>query len=207
MSDAHSDGPPPERSAREKPRRWGNVPMVRHRRSIDPRFSDFYGTVDRKQFENNYKFLREWEAAEEVQRRERIHLLKRAVHRYEREERGSSDECTEDDEDGVEDEVAALMLRPLDDLRRELRELERELQVHVSRVKGRQAQSRRDALRKQIIKREAAAVRDGKKQRAFIPKRSQLKRELLSETFERLERKGGMAAVDKYVERKAKKHR
>ncbi|RHW70087.1 hypothetical protein DPX39_090045600 [Trypanosoma brucei equiperdum] len=204
------DGPPPERSARVRPRRQSGVPAVRPHRFVDPRFSDLYGAVDRKQFEDNYKFLREQEEEEQSRRKHCIQCLKYALRRHEREEVGQ-DEESEEEEDRFEeenrDEINRLMLRPPSDLKAELQQLKRESQLYISRTKDREVRARRQAVRKGIIKREAAAVRDGKKQRAFIPKRSQLKREVLAETFDKLEKKGGKGAVDKYVERKTKKRR
>nr|CCC92901.1 conserved hypothetical protein [Trypanosoma congolense IL3000] len=210
MPNNDPDGPPPERSARVRPQRQSCVPTVRHPRSVDPRFDDLYGAVDHKQFEDNYKFLREQEEEEERQRRHRIKCLKTAVRRHMKEDLGVDDEEEEQDEFSMKhhEEIEALMFRRLPDVKAELKQLQHESQVYVSKVKGRQVQTRRDAVRKEVIKREVAAVRSGKKLRPFIPKRSQLKREVLAEAFEKLEKKGGKGAVDKYLERKAKgRHR
>ncbi|RNF07182.1 hypothetical protein TraAM80_03554 [Trypanosoma rangeli] len=212
MDDDVSDGPPPERSARVRPTHRSTLPALTRHKAVDPRFSDLYGTVDQKQFESHYKFLREQQEEEETRRRHRMRCLKCIVRRGELEASGANLEEYDLSENEREvfgedhlDELLAMKLRPLPDLQMELQGLQRESQRHVSRMKGRQVQSRRDNLRKEIIKREAVAVKEGKKQRPFIPKRAQLKREILADTFERLERKGGKRAVDKYVERKSRR--
>ncbi|KEG14295.1 hypothetical protein DQ04_00531000 [Trypanosoma grayi] len=212
MGGDNLDGPPPERSARVRPQRRSTIPVVRRRPSVDPRFSDLYGTVDQKQFEEHYKFLREQQDDEETRRRHRMRCLKCIIKRGELEASGADLEEYDLSEterevfgDDQQDELAALKLIPLEVVQAELQQLQRESQLYVTRTKGRQVQARRDSLRREIIKREAVAVRQGKKQRPFIPKRAQLKREVLADTFERLERKGGKGAVDRYVERKSKR--
>ncbi|KAF8289373.1 putative protein of unknown function (DUF947) [Trypanosoma cruzi] len=212
MVDDTSDGPPPERSARVRPKHRSALPAVRRQRAVDPRFSDLYGTVDQKQFEVHYKFLREQQEEEETHRRNRIRRLKCIARRGELEASGADLEEydlseTEREVFGEDhlDELSAMKLLPLQDVQRELQQLQRESQLHVSRTKGRHVQSSRDTLRKEIIKREALAVKEGKKQRPFIPKRAHLKREILADTFERLERKGGKGAVEKYVGRKSRR--
>ncbi|ORC85383.1 uncharacterized protein TM35_000351270 [Trypanosoma theileri] len=213
MAGDNSDAPPPERSARVRPKRRNDIPAVRRRAAIDPRFSDLYGTADEQQFEQHYKFLREQQEEEQRRRRHRIRCLKCLIRRGELEESGadlaeydlSENEREVFGEDHL-DELADMRLQPLATLQAELQQLQRESQLHVSREKGRQARSAAVAVKREVVTREAAAVRAGVKRRAFVPRRSELRRAVLADKFERLEQRGGKAAVDKYVERKSRRH-
>lgn len=127
------------------------------------------------------------------------------------------DEDDEDDDEGFSDyerevfgddhlrELAQLKLTPPQHLYRELEQLQRQSQLYVSRKKNTAAVSRRSQIRKRMMKEEVSAVKGGTKAKPFFPKRSVVKRAVLSDTFDRLEEKGSKSAVDRYIARKTHK--
>lgn len=178
----------------------------------DPRFDPLHGPADRRHFEQHYKFLLEQQAQEEVERKFRVRRLKCFLRRVELEASGEPLEeydlsDTERDVFGPDhlDELRDLKQTPPRLIYKELEELQRESQLYVSRMKDASAKSRKSGVRKELMKREVEAVKEGKKSRPFFPKRSAVKKAILSDTFDRLEQVGGRDAVDKYLRSKKKK--
>lgn len=208
MSD---DAPPPAKSARVRPAaRQVHSQRVR-RVTLDPRFDPMFGRADPKVFEANYKFLRDQQHEEETQRRFRMRCLKCLIRRHELEEAGEDlDEYDLTDEEREtfgpdhQQELAALKLTPPERIYAELEQLQRACQLHVSRTKNAVADSRHEHVKKEIMRKELQSVKDGTKSKPFYPKRSVVKRAVLADTFDKLEAKGGKAAVDRYVARKVK---
>lgn len=227
------DRPPPAKSARAKPSSAHHRGQPsRPARPVDPRFDPMFGaSTDIKSFEKNYKFLLEQQDAEEEARRFRIKCLKCVLRRHEieqarlearRQEEGSKKKAkrTAEDEDEDEDlsdyerevfgedhaqDLRVMKLTPPQHLYRELEQLQRDSQLYVSRRKNTAAVSRKDQVRKALMKKEVSAVKEGAKARPYFPKRSVVKRAVLSDRFEQLEEKGGKGAVDRYLARKTKK--
>lgn len=106
--------------------------------------------------------------------------------------------------DEHQQELRALKLTPPQHIYRELDELKRDSQLYISRTKNTVAVSRRDEVKKDLMRKEVQAVKAGTKARPFFPKRAELKRAVLSDRFDRLEEKGGKDAVDRYLSRKVK---
>eukprot|EP00796_Vickermania_ingenoplastis_P009128 gene9129-6416_t len=206
------DGPPPAKSARVRPRRA--MPRGSSKAGLgDPRFDTLHGRADTRAFEHNYKFLREQQEEEEQRRRFRIRCLKCIIRRLELEDAGEDLEeydlsDTEREVFGEDhlSELAALKRTPPQHIYKELQQLQRESQLYVSQSKDSGVKSRQKSVRKEIIKKEVGAVKAGAKSKPFFPKRSELKRAVLSDTFDRLESVGGKAAVDKYLLSKKKKN-
>lgn len=220
MSD--DDAPPPAKSARERPKQHGSrllAPVARPRH-IDPRFDPMYGPVDTKLFETNYKFLREQEEEEEKRRRHRMACLRAMVRRIELEDavyKGELDAAEFEDYDlsdnerdifGPErmDELAELKHTPPKFIYEELEKLQRQSLLYQSRTKGGAVLSRKDKVRKDLMKKEVQQVKDGVKQKPFFPKRNAVKRALIADTYDRVEAKGGKGAVEKYLNRKSRRH-
>jgi len=84
-------------------------------------------------------------------------------------------------------------------------QLQREAQLYTAQTKNTVANSRQDRVKKEWMKKEVTAVKDGVKVRPHFPKRSELRRAVISDTFERLEESGGKIAVDRYLTRKVKR--
>lgn len=209
------EGPPPARSARVKPKKKEAFGSPSPKSTIgDPRFDPLYGPVDTQSFEKNYKFLREEQAKEEEQRRFRIKCLKCFLRRVELEKSGENLEeydlsDTEKEVFGEEHlkDLSVLKRTPEKEIYGELSKLQRESQIYISQVKDSQLKDRRHKIQTSRVKEEVKAVREGKKSKPFFPKRREIKERILSDTFDRLEKSGGKAAVDKYVARKQKRAR
>lgn len=211
MSD--DDGPPPARSARQRPKTQRVAPSARPALG-DPRFDPLHGPASQRTFEQNYKFLFEQQEKEEEARRFRIRCLKCIRRRLELEEAGSDLEeydlsDTEQEVFGEEHQAELMRLRrtPLPHVLRELQQLQRESQLYVSKMKNAKAKTRQGNVRKEMIKKEVEAVKKGAKSKPFFPRRGDIKKAVLSDTFDRLETTGGKHAVDKYLlSKKRKKH-
>lgn len=202
------DGPPPARSARVRPTRQSDEPSKRRER-MDPRFDPMFGEPNRAFVESHYKFVQEREEEEERERRFRIRCLKCVLRRFELEEAGADTteyDFTDDEEqvfgDDHREDLALLKLTPTPHIRRELEELKRASQLYTARHKDKAANRRRSEVKKNIMKKEVKAVRDGVKSKPYFPKRRELKKAELADTYDRLEEKGGQAAVNRYVARK-----
>lgn len=215
MSD--DEGPPPVQDAHKKPKRafaqrgGTNKKDVLARR-VDPRFDPMFGRADARHFEQNYKFLREEEEKEEVNRRFRIKCLKCIIRRCELEEAG--EDLDEYDLSDYEQEVFGedhqrelreMKLTPPQQLYRELEQLQRASQLYISRTRDNSAKDRHASVKKALLKKEVQAVKAGTKTKPYFPKRAEVKKAMLAETFTHLNEKGGKAAVDRYLIRKRKK--
>ncbi|KPI83327.1 hypothetical protein ABL78_7636 [Leptomonas seymouri] len=216
MSD--DDGPPPAQDAHRKPKRQFPKPgggfgtrkgdAVKR---VDPRFDPMLGRADVRHFEQNYKFLREEEEKEEMARRFRIKCLKCVIRRCELEQAG--EDLDEYDLSDYEQEVFGedhqrelreMKLTPPQQLYAELEQLQRATQLYVSRTRDKSAQDRHARVKKELLKKEVQAVKAGTKSKPYFPKRAELKKAMLADTFTHLNEKGGKAAVDRYVIRKRK---
>lgn len=218
--DDDDDGPPPAKSAHVKPKSKLAVSSSALHSSTggrraaigDPRFDPIYGPADTRHFEQHYKFLREQQAEEEEKRKFRIRCLRCILRRIRLEDAGEDLEeydlsDTERDvfgEDHLSD-LALLKRTPTRQIVEELEKLQRESQIYVSQLKDSHTKSRRGNVRSSLIKKEVEAVKQGVKSKPYFPKRSEVKRAVLSDTFDRLEGVGGKAAVDKYLLSKKKK--
>lgn len=210
----NDDGPPPAQSARVKPRRPAqfNSGASKKRAVGDPRFDSLFGKADAKHFEQHYKFLREQQEEEESKRKFRIRCLKCVLRRCALEE--SNEPLEEYDLSDTEREVFGedhrselLLLKrtPPAAISAELAALQRTSQVYVSQVKDAAVNQRKQKVKNSLMKRETDAVKEGTKQKAFFPKRKDVKRAVLNDTFDRLKETGGKAAVDKYLIGKSKR--
>lgn len=212
------EGPPPAKSARIKPKKRAllvaGAPSASKSSVGDPRFDPIYGPVDKQLFERNYKFLRVEQVKEEQERRGRIKRLKCFLRRVELEKSGENlDEYdlsdTENEVFGEEHRMELSVLRrtsPIE-IYKELSKLQRESQIYISQTKDSEVHDRRKKLETTRVKEEVKAVKEGKKSKPFFPKRREIKQQILSDTFERLEKAGGKAAIEKYVVRKQKRVR
>lgn len=209
------DGPPPAKSARVKPVEKFRQKMFPSKSAAgDPRFDPLYGAVNKQSFEKNYTFLREEQAKEEEQRRFRMKCLKCFLRRVELEKSGENlaDYDLSDTENEVfgeehRKELAVLKRSPPNIIYEELHQLQRESQIYVSQTKDGQVHDRKHKIYTNRMKEEVKAVREGKKSKAFFPKRKEVKQMILSDTFDRLEKAGGKAAVGKYlVEKQKRRH-
>ncbi|EPY33298.1 hypothetical protein STCU_02330 [Strigomonas culicis] len=179
-----------------------------------------YGPVDTKQFEANYKFLREEQEEEEKRRRFRMACLRAMVRRIELEDavyKGELDAAEFEEYDLSDnerdifgkdhmDELAELKRTPPQFIYTELEQLQRQSLLHQSRSKGGAVLSRKDKVKKELMKKEVQQVKEGVKQKPFFPKRSAVKRALIADTYDRVEAKGGKGAVEKYLNRKSRRH-
>lgn len=217
--DDDDDGPPPAKSAHVKPKGKSGSSSSLHNSNKsqkaaigDPRFDPIYGPADTRHFEQHYKFLIEQQAEEEERRKFRIRCLRCVLRRIRLEDAGEDLEeydlsDTEREVFGEEhlSDLAQLKRTPTKQIVEELEKLQRESQVYISQVKDKSAKSRRSNVRTSLIKKEVEAVKQGVKSKPYFPKRSEVKRAVLSDTFDRLEGVGGKAAVDKYLLSKKKK--
>lgn len=227
MSD--DDVPPPVRDAHKRPRRpqptrgrlatsspsaamSANAAAAATPRRLDPRFDALFGRADARAFEQNYGFLREAQAKEEADRRFRIKCLKCIIRRCELEDAG--EDLEEYDLSDCEQEVFGpdhqrelreLKLTPPQRLYGELEQLQRASQLYTAQSHDASVKDRRSRVKKELLRKEVTAVKAGAKAKPFFPKRAALKRAVLADTFERLNEKGGSAAVDRYLVRKRKK--
>ncbi|KAG5511694.1 hypothetical protein JKF63_07291 [Porcisia hertigi] len=221
----NEDGPPPAHDAHKRPRRAtqvraasganapaASVKSARSKRRIDPRFDPMFGRADTRLFEQNYGFLRESEAKEEAERRFRIKCLKCVLRRCELEEAG--EDLDEYDLSDYEQEVFGedhqrelreMKLTPPQRLYTELEQLQRASQLYISKTRDASVKDRQSKVRKELLRKEVAAVKTGTKARPHFPKRAEVKRAIMADTFSRLNEKGGQGAVDRYVIRKRKK--
>lgn len=216
MSD--DDGPPPVQDAHRRPRpkaaqRGGGFGAKAVSGSrVDPRFDPMFGRADARHFEQNYKFLREEEEKEEVQRRFRMRCLKCVLRRCELEEAG--EDLDEYDLSDYEQEVFGedhqrelreMKLTPPQHLHTELEQLKRASQLYISRTRDNSAKDRHSSVKKELLKKEVQAVKAGTKSKPYFPKRAEVKKAMLADTFTHLNDKGGKNAVDRYLIRKRKK--
>nr|CCM36067.1 hypothetical protein, conserved [Leishmania guyanensis] len=219
------DGPPPAHDAHRRPPRTASLygptsstgataaakSAVAQWR-IDPRFDPMFGRADKRAFEQHYGFLREAEAKEEEERRFRIKCLRCVIRRCELEEVGEDldDYDLSDYEQEVfgEDhqrELREMKLTPPQRLYAELEQLQRASQLYVSKTRDASVKDRRSSVKKNLLRKEVAAVKAGIKARPYFPKRAEVKRATTADTFSRLHDRGGKAAVERYVIRKRKK--
>lgn len=217
MSD--DEGPPPVQDAhrRPPPRRAAQSGIASGRgaaaaKRMDPRFDPMFGKVDVRHFEQHYKFLREEEEKEEVERRFKIKCLKCVLRRAELEEAG--EDLDEYDLSDYEQEVfgedhqrdlRAMKLTPPQHLYKELAQLQRASQLYTARTRDDKVKDRHATVKKELLKKEVQAVKAGTKSKPFFPKRAEVKKAMLADTFTHLNDKGGKAAVDRYLMRKQKK--
>lgn len=211
---SNDEGPPPAVSGHVRPKKNNKSRFNEKKRPEigDPRFESTFGSTDVRHFDQNYKFLREMQEEEENQRRFRIRCLKCYIRRIELEAENADLEEYDLSEterevfgDGHMAELAELKRTPANDVYAELLRLQRESQLYVSRNKDTKAKSRQSAVRTALIKKEVDAIKQGVKSKPYFPKRSQVKRAVLADTFDSLERQGGKIAVDKYLLSKKKK--
>ncbi|EPY40973.1 hypothetical protein AGDE_02952 [Angomonas deanei] len=157
---------------------------------------------------------------EEVERKWRIRRLKCIIRRIElekavkdgelgEEEFGEYDLSDVEEElfEGHRDELIQLKRTPPAEVFRELETLQRASQLYLSQSKGNAVLSRKDNVRKEMLKKEVKLVKEGAKQKPFFPKRSAVKRALIEDTYEHLDKTGGKQAVDRYLARKTKRQR
>jgi hypothetical protein len=221
MGNDDDDGPPPVHDAHKKPKRsfsqrgggsvgYGKKDAVAQR--VDPRFDPMFGRADPRHFEQNYKFLREAQEEEEVQRRFRIKCLKCIIRRCELEEAG--EDLDEYDLSDFEQEVFGedhqrelreMKLTPPSQLYKELEQLQRASQLYTARTRDISAKDRHASVKKSLLKKEVQAVKAGAKAKPYFPKRAEVKKAMLADTFTHLHNKGGKAAVDRYLIRKQQK--
>ncbi|KAK7202095.1 hypothetical protein NESM_000278200 [Novymonas esmeraldas] len=229
MSDDDDGGaPPPAQDAHRRPRRGSShgssagpssrVAAQQQQQQqqrparVDPRFDSMFGRVDARRVEQNYAFLREAEAQEEVQRRLRIRCLKCVLRRSELEDAG--EDLDEYDLSDYEREVFGedhqrdlwqMKRTPPPHLYAELEQLQRASQLYTAKTRDATVKDRRSRVKQALMKKEVASVKAGVKAKPYFPKKAEVKRAVLADTFVRLNDKGGKAAVDRYVIRKRKK--
>ncbi|CUE72829.1 Hypothetical protein, putative [Bodo saltans] len=221
------DARPIERSARKKPTSASSDTLAapRRHRAVDPRFDPMYGSMDKKQFNNNYKFLedqREIEQTTRLARIKRLHMIVRR-HRLEAaaaesgEDLGEEFNLTEDEQEvfleGIDErdaiartaalrELATLRRTPVSQIEDEVAQLKRQSSLYRSNVGDVKAKDRANLVKKRIMKEEVASVKKGEKQSPYFLKKSELKKRVMENRFDELNERGGKLAVDKYVGRK-----
>ncbi|KAL7698769.1 rRNA biogenesis protein RRP36 [Lotmaria passim] len=215
---SEDEGPPPVQDAHKKPRRplshqSGGVNNANAAtKRVDPRFDPMLGRADTRHFEQNYKFLREEQEKEEAARRFRMKCLKCIIRRCELEEAGAdleeydlSDYEQEVFGEDHQRELREMKRTPPQLLYRELEQLQRASQLYVTRTRDSSARDRHAKVKKELLKKEVQAVKAGTKSKPYFPKRAEVKKAMLADTFTHLNEKGGKAAVDRYLIRKRKK--
>jgi hypothetical protein len=224
------DARPIERSARKKPTAAASSAAValaapRRHRAVDPRFDPMYGSMDKRQFNNNYKFLEDQREVEQTSRLARIKRLHMIVRRHKLEaaaaesgaDLGEEFNLTEDEEEvflegiDAEDaaarnaalrELATLRRTPVETIEQEVVQLKRQSSLYRSNVGDVKAKDRANLVKKRIMKEEVASVKKGEKQSPYFLKKSELKKRVMENRFDELNERGGKLAVDKYVGRK-----
>ena len=215
------DEKPLERSARKPPPRVAPAGVRGKHRPVDPRFDPLFGSIGAAQL-NQYKFIEEQQAEEQVARRRRMKQLKCILRRFALEEAEENLEeydlsdvereqfcegIDASDEKGISAalrELRRLKLTHPQHIREELSRLQAEENKYRSIVGGRRSISVKRAA-KDHIKAEIRTVKEGKKAKPFFLKRKALKSKVLELRFDALEGSGGKLKVDKYLEKKSRR--
>lgn len=96
---------------------------------------------------------------------------------------------------------------PYDTLQQMLLDLKHHSTLFKSKTANARALTQQSSVKRELMKKELRAVKDGKKSKVFIPKRKEVKSKILEKTYESLAERGGQQMVSTYLERKAKRQR
>jgi len=174
---------PIERSARKRPPQAQSTGPRKKVRSVDPRFDPLYGSFSGNEYSEQYRFVRELKEKEHDDRVKRVQLLRLALRRLDAEVDGDSDAChvISEQEEDIDDSADKQLLEQFKrtsarQLRNEIANATQEIARFKSQRGDAHARQKKDAVFREAVKSEFKAVKEGKKTRAFLPKRKLLLR-------------------------------